>query len=183
MKFERSKGCNYSPHFFLPILFGVCAGIILTGMWVLTKCFRPHALLRHRRLAGVRGYIFLCERDARWQQFAPLSCYEVCVAAGMPSRTTSSRAASQSMSQGFAEATAFKFMPHPSVFVESVSSSSNYRGWGSGLPPGAQKLQTNALGSQRACELGLFPLRLCTNKNRQDGEGEAFVVDLPIVTR
>ena len=28
MLFERSKACNYSAHVFLPILFGVCAGII-----------------------------------------------------------------------------------------------------------------------------------------------------------
>ena len=32
MEIERSKACNYSAHVFLPILFGVCAGIILKGM-------------------------------------------------------------------------------------------------------------------------------------------------------
>ena len=31
MQFERSKACNYSAHVFLPILFGVCAGIIIVG--------------------------------------------------------------------------------------------------------------------------------------------------------
>ena len=30
MQFEKSKACNYSTHVFLPILFGVCAGIVLT---------------------------------------------------------------------------------------------------------------------------------------------------------
>ena len=29
MPFERNKASNYSAHFFLPILFGVCAGIII----------------------------------------------------------------------------------------------------------------------------------------------------------
>ena len=28
MQFERSEACNYSAHIFLPIVFGVCAGII-----------------------------------------------------------------------------------------------------------------------------------------------------------
>ena len=27
--FERSRACNYSAHAFLPILFGVCAGIVI----------------------------------------------------------------------------------------------------------------------------------------------------------
>ena len=29
VQFERSKACNFSAHVFLPMLFGVCAGIII----------------------------------------------------------------------------------------------------------------------------------------------------------
>ena len=29
MQCERSKACNYSAHVFLPMLFGVCAGILI----------------------------------------------------------------------------------------------------------------------------------------------------------
>ena len=30
MQFQRGKACNYSAHVFQPILFGVCAGIIIS---------------------------------------------------------------------------------------------------------------------------------------------------------
>ena len=32
VQFERSKACNYSAHIFLPIQFGVCAGIFFYTM-------------------------------------------------------------------------------------------------------------------------------------------------------
>ena len=35
MLFEKGRACNYSLHAFLPMLFGVCAGIVLYIVFVL----------------------------------------------------------------------------------------------------------------------------------------------------
>ena len=37
MLFRRSRACNYLAHAFLPILFGVCAGIVVVVIVILVR--------------------------------------------------------------------------------------------------------------------------------------------------
>ena len=51
MLFERKRACNYSAHAFLPILFGVHAGILL----ITYTMEAPNLNLRQWQLQQMRG--------------------------------------------------------------------------------------------------------------------------------
>ena len=56
VQFERSNACNYSPHACLPILFGVCAGIVLFLFFPLTVRFGLGFSPGKRERAGLDGW-------------------------------------------------------------------------------------------------------------------------------